>query len=839
MTRILPAIFVSTVISWLACTGVTHDARAATPAASAPSSTRSIGRETPWPRVIKSGTSTLSVYQPQLDTWDGYKLSARVAVQVASGDNPPHTRYGVMTLAGQTLTDKGQRVVTIEKAQVVKSEFPSATPAEAKTWSAAVAKDLAGKSRTIALDRLEAQLATADSVEKNEQQDLANTPPKILFSQAPAILVFIDGDPAWRALSGTSFERAINTRPLLLRDKQGVCYLKVFDGWMSAPSLQAQWTVVAKPSQEMQAIFKKATDARSVDPLTGQTTPDKPAPSLKQTAPLVYIATTPTELIVTEGAPQYVPIEGTQLLYVKNSTGRVFKEIADNTTYVLVTGRWFHAPGEDGPWEFVAADQLPLDFVRIPDDSPMENVKASVAGTPQAREAAIAATVPQTAAVKIAGTKLTPPVFDGDPVFKTIDGTPLQYAANTPTPIVRVDDKSYYAVENAVWFVATGIRGPWTVATSVPAVIYSIPASSPLHYVTCVRIYSVSNGIVYEGYTSGYQGTYVDPLTGVVVYGTGYAYDPWLGTVWYGPPVTYGFGASVAYTPWTGWAVAFGFGWAWGASTVAVGWGWGPYPWWGPWGWGWAWGPPVYPWYPAWGVARGPGGGAVAFGPGGWAGYSGNIYRNWGDRASVSRVAGGYNAWTGNAWATQVSASYNSRTGVSAAGQRGAVQNVYTGNYATGARGAAVGPQGNAVVGERGSIGNAATGQQASGSRGAYYNKETGQWTSFGGATGKDGGHVAHVGDDVYAGKDGNVYRRTDSGWEQHGSGGWQPVAGSAQGEATRDSTGGLGAQRAQPPERDFGARQDGAARVQNLHQSSAGMGAHFGGRMGGGFRRR
>ena len=148
-------------------------------------------------------------------------------------------------------------------------------------------------------------------------------------------------------------------------------------------------------------------------------------------------------------------------------------------------------------------------------------------------------------------------------------------------------------------------------AATVPSVIYTIPPTSPLHYVTYVRVYSSTPTTVFVGYTPGYYGT-VLTSDGVVVYGTGYYYAPWTGAYWYGAPVTYGFGASVAYTPWTGWAVAFGIGWAWGTATVACGWGWGPYPWWGPWGWGWAYGPPFYPWYPAWGgAAFGSRGGAT------------------------------------------------------------------------------------------------------------------------------------------------------------------------------------------------------------------------------------
>jgi hypothetical protein len=308
----------------------------------------------------------------------------------------------------------------------------------------------------------------------------------------------------------------------------------------------------------------------------------------------------------------------------------------------------------------------------MPDDCPKENVKASVPDTVQAQEAVIAATIPQTADVKISEAKLTDPQYDGEPQLRKIEGTSLSYVVNSPTPIVLAEG-NHYAVENGVWFTAVAPQGPWKVATSFPPEIYSIPPNSPLHNVTYVKIYRATNDIVRVGYTPGYHGSVLTTGSGVVVvYGTGYPYSPWIGSYWYGPPVTYGCGVSITYTPWTGWCFGFGFGWYWG---TAVGWGWGPYPWWGPVGWGWH-----YPYYrPAYGYAWGPRG-VAGWGPGGWAATTGNVYQRWGDTTAVTRRSGGYNAWTGNRWANQVGTSYNSRTGNLAAGQRAAVGNIYTGN---------------------------------------------------------------------------------------------------------------------------------------------------------------
>ena len=78
--------------------------------------------------------------------------------------------------------------------------------------------------------------------------------------------------------------------------------------------------------------------------------------------------------------------------------------------------------------------RCPPDFAKIPDDSAKENVKAAVAGTPQAKEALIANLIPQTAEVKVADAKMDPPKYDGEPKLVPIEGTPLHYVVNTATP---------------------------------------------------------------------------------------------------------------------------------------------------------------------------------------------------------------------------------------------------------------------------------------------------------------------------------------------------------------------------------------------------------------------
>lgn len=86
--------------------------------------------------------------------------------------------------------------------------------------------------------------------------------------------------------------------------------------------------------------------------------------------------------------------------------------------------------------------------------------------------------------------------------------------------------------------------------------------------------------------------------------------------------------------------------------------------------------------------------------------------------------------------------------------------------------------------------GNAYTGRQVTAGSGVVYDPRTGNSVRVSGAQGEKGGAVkignatvARSGDDVYAGRDGNVYRRDASGnWQQRFGSGWQNTSGEARG---------------------------------------------------------
>ncbi len=757
-----------------------------------------------WPRTQKTGQGTLTVFQPQLDTWDGRDIEFHCAASLQPADEKAPPNFGVLEFTGKTLVDKLTRMVELQDLRIAKATFP-ATPEREKALQATFQAMIPAKRPVVALDRLEAQLAILGEEKKGQSQPVLNEPPRIVFAEKPAALVAIDGEPAWRPVEKTSLERVINTRVLVLRDnKAGIVLIHVLDGWVGAPSLAGPWAVATKVPSDVNKLAKEVAKTGAADLMLGPEDPKtKKRPSLQAGMPLIVVSQRPTEVIHFDGKANWATIDGTSLLYVQNTAANVFRDIAGQKIYVLISGRWFASASMDGPWAFVPGAELPADFARIPDSSPKENVKASVPGTRQAEEALISAQIPQTATVYLDKAKFKP-TLSGTPVLTPIEGTALLFVANSPDPIIQVTPTLWFGVQDGVWFAAPSLSGPWKVATAVPAAIYSIPVSSPVHYVTYVRVYTATPTYVVVGYTPGYMGAVVTPA-GVVVYGTGYAYPPYIGpTVWYPPPVTYGYAVNVTYTPWTGWT--FGY--------MAVGPAWyAPPPYWGPMR------PPCYypyPRPPPYGVAYGPHGGAAAWGPGGWAATSGNVYSSWGSTTAVTRTSGGYNAWTGNAYATQTGRSYNSATGQISAGQRGSVQNAYTGNYATGARGATYNPTtGVGAAGSKATVGNAYTGKEATAARGVV-SGPGGNTTSVAGVKGQQGLAV-RVGDSYYGTKDGNVYK-------SNGQGGYTQVTPKSGNASSMSST------TTQSLQKQQSARTTGEQRATSAQTANRGGGGRSGG---------
>ena len=483
---------------------------------------------TPWPRERETNGNKVIIHLPQVEHWTSNSFTARAAVEVTPANSKKES-LGIVWFDAHGSVDRATRVVTLDRLEISKVRFPD-SPNQETNMLALMRSLLPQGVRTVSLDYLMTTLGLARAAARQGPSGLDHTPPKIIWATNAAALIIIDGEPVMRPATN-GLQRVINTPALILFDQASSTFsIEGSSRWYGGPSLQGPWTVMNPPPPTV-ASLSRSTNAPP---------PDEPPPQ-------IFVTTKPAELIMTMGLPDYRPISDTALLYAADTESQLFYHERQRQAYVLLSGRWFKADSLLGPWSYVAPRDLPDDFRRIPPTSPKAIVLASVPGTDQADLSLVANSVPTMATVS-RHSPLLSLTYDGQPQFRPINGTPLQYAINASVPVIQVTNM-YYALDQGVWFVASSPNGTWAVATEVPEVIYTIPPSSPLYYVTYVRIYDASDDEVETGYTPGYTGAYEDD--GTVVYGTGYDYEPWVGDEYYGWGWSWGYG--YVYSPWYQW----------------------------------------------------------------------------------------------------------------------------------------------------------------------------------------------------------------------------------------------------------------------------------------------
>src|ERR1700722_2815438 len=532
-----------------------------------------------WPRSFTMDDGTgVKVYQPQPETFSNNVLKSRWAISVLqSGKQDPV--FGTFWSVANVETDRDGRRVVIQSAKVPNVKFPG-QPDENFTNSmkTALEANLPATAGDLSLDEVLASL-DQDLEQQKMSKNLNTAAPRIIYADHPSLLVVIDGQPKLQTNKDWGMDVVVNTPFTIVKAHDNQFYLYGSKHWYTAQEATGPYSAAGNIPSELQQVQTAVDNATSSSP--GYT--DSAAVAQDNVVSDIVVSTSPAELIQTAGQPSFTPIQGTGLSYASNSSNDIFRD-QSGKYYVLISGRWYASSALNGGWHFVAANGLPPDFARIPEGSPKDNVLASVAGTDAAREAIMDAQIPQTAKVD-RNTASTSVNYDGDPQFAPLQGTDMQYATNTGTPVIQ-ENGVYYSVDNGVWFQSPGPNGPWTVATERPAEVDAIPPTSPLYNTKYVYVYDVTPDYVYMGYTPGYLNAYVYGPT--VVYGTGFYYNPWYNGFYYPRPWTWGF--NVCYNPFAGWTLVYGFGGGWFHFGLGYGWGGG----WGGWGGGGWWGPRMY-----------------------------------------------------------------------------------------------------------------------------------------------------------------------------------------------------------------------------------------------------
>jgi hypothetical protein len=480
-----------------------------------------------WPRQLTNNGSVLVLYTPQVTDWPQYQtIDFRMAFSLTPYQAKPVV--GVIYINATTNVDTYNHMVSIYNMNITDVHFPGMDDATAASMSQIVRPFLdVTKTVNISMERIVA--CTPKTQATGNTVDVKNDPPTIFVSNTPAILLQLEGQPAITDAIKGGIQYVFNANwPLFFDQKASKYYLFDNSEWQTSIQLDGPWSFTSKLPSSLTSL---ANDGNWKNLLKGSI----PAPTVVSSSiPKIFYSTSPAEIILFHGKPVMSPISGTNLTYATNTNNSVFFSSSTSLYYYLAAGRWFSAPNLNGPWTY-ATPNLPADFANIPPGSPASGVLSAVPGTDEAADAVMIAQIPTKTTVDPSAAPAVTITYSGAPKYVVIDGTSLSYVENTNDKVIMVSDNQFYACVGGLWYLSTTAQGPWTLATSVPQVIYTIPSSSPVYNVTYVTQTVTVTGTIQSSYTAGYMGVYVVGVGGAVIItsGTGFYYPPYM----YYPPV--------------------------------------------------------------------------------------------------------------------------------------------------------------------------------------------------------------------------------------------------------------------------------------------------------------
>jgi hypothetical protein len=503
-----------------------------------------------YPRTVTSAKGSALIYAPQVDGWESFEtLKGWVAFRVKKqgGDT---SYFGSLEFQAATDTDVAAREVLLHDFELLSLEIKGLD--ENAEEYGLIRDAFTAMSRKVPLDLVLAYLP--HSIPLESSADLNIEPPTIFVSETPAILLFVDGDPRFLPIEKTDLTFVLNTPWDLLRDgESGPLYLCYENAWLEADELDADWQWARTLPAEFAALPATPNWNRVRDCLPGKLDEvDRPDGK----PPTVFYSSTAAELLLLDGEPEWAAIGGGGLEFASNTEQELFR--VGDEYFLLLSGRWFAAENLAGPWAYKSA--LPEAFQDIPPEDAEEPheksyVRWSVPGTEEAWEAALVASIPRKAEIQ-RGTENALDIevsYAGEPVFSPIEDTGIELAVNTSFQVLRYEGV-YYLCHNATWLTGFSATGPWKFADSIPKQFALIPPSSPAYNTTFVKVDgSDAESIQYE-YTSGYEGAYVSDE--IVVQGTGYGAPAVSVAIAY----TYASGYPYPYYPYYWWPPTYGYG---------------------------------------------------------------------------------------------------------------------------------------------------------------------------------------------------------------------------------------------------------------------------------------
>lgn len=197
---------------------------------------------------------------------------------------------------------------------------------------------------------------------------------------------------------------------------------------------------------------------------------------LNAEAPPIFISYEPAILVQTEGDPITAPVKGDQgLSFVVNTNWDILK-IDDSGEYYLRDEKsWLKTADVSAGWEPVS--DLPELISNLPDDENWTETREAIPPQPFPDNTPPKVIYSDKPAEMI--------VFDGEPALEAVEGTNLEWASNTDSDVFFLKSTStWYILVSGRWFKSASLDGPWTFTTpDMPSDFLNIPEDAPYYSV--------------------------------------------------------------------------------------------------------------------------------------------------------------------------------------------------------------------------------------------------------------------------------------------------------------------------------------------------------------------
>src|SRR5262245_5907504 len=489
---------------------------AASPGAAADDGKAAAPQAWVYPRDSKCAGRRLTMQEPQVTAFDASISRVTLRYPATLTDPLGRATWGTVEVAGTLRTDLASRLVRVDTLQPGNALFPGVAQGDLEAVQAGL-----GDALPEALP-LRVELVTARPgawTPEASPPKLSKDPPAIVVRYRPAVLVQSDGEPVLLDVEEFPLQYVGNSSTDVFRaPKTDMWYLLLDGTWMSAKGFAGPWRRLdgpLPPSMSQIPGTHPRGHVRRFVPGTPEFMKRGLVPAVKD-LPEIVVADKPSELLLLAGDPLFTFIPGIRLMSVANTESDLFFHPKSNLYYLLMSGRWFKAPEVEGPW--IASDELPEEFAKVPRDHVRGHVVWCVPGTPEATEACALTTLEQRETLdKYAPAQV---LFEPDgkgPVTAPLDGD-LKSVTNTEDDCFSAG-KAWYVCHFGVWYKSEDGRSKWVMCAEVPEALRKLPETSPSWHIRFCRPLGIEGETASFAVSSGYYGTIASG--GSPVYGTG------------------------------------------------------------------------------------------------------------------------------------------------------------------------------------------------------------------------------------------------------------------------------------------------------------------------------